>query len=87
MVHITVDFGIIVHIFNLREKHSPPVTFHARFLRNVLTFQIAISEVALKYCVMCFTITFYFDTLNVGLNLLLVQSKWLGWNHNDAKCR
>ena len=25
--------------------------------------------------------------LNIGLNLLLVQSKWLGWNHNDAECR
>ena len=29
---------------------------------------------------------FYFDTVNIGLNLLLVQSKWLGWNHNDADC-
>ena len=28
-----------------------------------------------------------FDTLNIGLNLLLVQSKWLGWNHNDADCK
>ena len=27
---------------------------------------------------------FCFDTLNIGLNLLLVQSKWLGWNHNNA---
>ena len=28
---------------------------------------------------------FYFDTLKIGLNLLLGQSKWLaGWNHNDA---
>ena len=27
---------------------------------------------------------FYFDTLKIGLNLLLGQSKWLaGWNHNE----
>ena len=36
---------------------------------------------------MYFTITFCFDTPNIGLNLLLVQSKWLGWNHNDADCK
>ena len=30
---------------------------------------------------------FCFDTLNIALNLLLVQSKWLGWSHNDADCR
>ena len=24
---------------------------------------------------------------NIGLNLLQVQSKWLGWNHNDAEYR
>ena len=61
--------------------------FYICTLRNVLTFQIAIFQVVVKCCVIYFTITFYFDALNFLLNLLLVQSKWLGWNHNDAKCR
>ena len=30
---------------------------------------------------------FCFDTLNIDLNLFLVQSNWLGWNHNDADCK
>ena len=38
-------------------------------------------------CYVFYNHIFCFDTLKIGLNLLLVQSKWLGWNHNDADCK
>jgi hypothetical protein len=65
----------------------PPVTAlllcHATFVRNVLKDSWATFYRVIKCCISY--ILFRFPTLNKGLNLLLVQSKWLGWKNNKAE--
>ena len=63
---------------------NPLSLFYARFLRNVLTFQLTIFQVVCK--MLCYVfynhIFILIPLIYTGLNLLSVQSKWLGWNHD-----
>ena len=71
---------------NIQPLLTRPTHFaHAGLARNVLKNLQAAFPRVVKCCILHILFIFSFNTLDKGLNLLLLQLKWLEWKNNGAE--
>ena len=79
----------IVWCLSLRKYSTSPVTGDTHCLRGISTecFEKLVSSISKgdKMLHFVYFFVFSFNTLDKGLNLLLLQLKWLEWENNGAE--
>ena len=79
----------IVCCLSSRKYSTPPVTADTLCPRGITTecFEKLVSSISkgAKRCILYILFIFSFNILDKGLNLLLLQLKWLEWKNNGAK--
>ena len=78
----------IVCCISSRKYSTPPVTADPLCPRGISTecFEKLVSSIrVIKCCILYIFFVFSFNTLDKGLNLLLLKLKWIEWENNGAE--